>query len=482
MKNKSKSRLWISFAKLILNFVFIYLVTKAIEFISQSLDFYIPFEFTFLIILILYFVLSHFLKIKTFGNWLFSSIPKYQNYFAVFIILLVLMFLVNEILGFKKVYDIASNYSKYSYSEPDYKNRDSINLVDISSIDTSKINNYIAWLNENGKSPKEYILEKISQHQVIVFGEVHQLSNYLVFLNNSIPDLYKSGIRIIAMEVCQKSDNQLLEKLVTSKEYNNQLALEIARHQPWLSWGFKDYWDVLKAVWSFNRNLNPNQEKIKVIGLECMTDTPSFSLVLNSDDGRPSPFYEKFRFLRTIRTLPNIGYREELMAKEIEDQIITKNKKGIVWVGSAHSYLNFKQPFAQKGRMSYILHKKYGDKIFQIFLHFNDYSQLIANFLETVIHKSKLKQIGFDVISSPFAEIRDSSDDNFKNRSMIDFADIARGYIYIVPIDSLVHCKFISNFVSEKIFIKEKTFFEAVAGKSFNNVDELNKFYVIKYN
>lgn len=482
MKSKSKSRLWISFAKLILNLVFIYLVTKAIEFISQSLNIYIPFEFTYLIILILYFIFSHILKRNTIGKWLFSLVPKYQNYLSIFIIILVIMFLGNEFLKFKKVYDISSEYSKYSSSEPDYNDRDSSKLVEVSSIDTSNINSYVNWLNVNGQSPRSYILSKISQHQVIIFGEVHDFSNYLVFLNNSIQDLYKAGIRIIAVEFCQKSDNQLLNKLVTSKSYDNQLALEIARHQPWLIWGYKDYWDVLKSVWTFNNSLNQNQEKIKLIGLESNTDMPSISLVLPSDDARPSPFYEKFRILRTIQTAPNIAYRDELMAKEIEEQIITKNKKGIVWVGSAHSYLNFKQPFSQKGRMSYILHKKYGDKIFQIFLHFNDYSQLIANFLETVIQKSKFKQIGFDVNSSPFAEIRDSSDDNFKNRSMIDFSDIATGYFYLVPIDSLVKCKFIPNFVTQKVFIKEKSFFEAVSGRSFKNVSELNKFFVQQYN
>jgi uncharacterized iron-regulated protein len=388
------------------------------------------------------------------------------------------MFLGNQFLQFKKVYDIASNYSKYSYSDPDYKNRDSSKLVDISSIDTSNINNYIDWLNENGKSPKEYILEKISQHQVIIFGEVHEQSNYLVFLNNSIPDLYKAGIRIIATEVCLKSDDENLDKLVTAKNYDNELALEIARHQPWLGWGFKDYWDVLKTVWTFNNSLNQNQEKIKVIGLESITDMPSFSLVLPSDadDARPSPFYEKFRVLRTIEAIPNIVYRDELMAKEIEEQIITKNKKGIVWVGSAHSYLNFK--FSPKGRMSYILYKKYGDKIFQIFLHFNDYSQLIAKFLETSIQKSKFDQIGFDVVNSLFGELRDSNSMFFTNRSRICFSDIAEGYLYLTPIDSLVKCKFIPNFVTQKMFIKEKSFFEAVVGRSFKNVSELNKFFV----
>lgn len=482
MKSKSKSRLWISFAKLILNLVFIYLVTKAIEFIAQSLDFYIPFEFTFLIILILYFLITHFSKIKTFGNWLVSLIPNYQNYFAVFIILLVLMFLGNEILEFKKVYDIASDYSRYSYSEPDYKNRDSIKLVDISSIYTSNINNYIAWLNENGKSPKEYILEKISQHQVIVFGEKHEISNYLVELKSIIPDLYNAGVRVVALEFCLKEDNELLKNLVTGDNYDRELALEIGRHQNWLGWGWKEYWDILESIWLFNHNLNQDQERMALIGLDTRFDMPSISLVLSSDDGRPSPFYEKFRILRTIRAAPYVMYRDELLAKEIENQIILKNKKGIVWVGSDHSYLNFIQPNSQKGRMAFILNKKYENKIYQIYLHDNLYSQLICNFIEKSIEQSNFKQIGFDLINSPFSNLKDSSSFYFQNRPAVSMGDIASGYLYLVPNDSLSRCNFIPNFITKKMFVKEKTFYEAIAAKPFRNSVEVNNFFInIKY-
>ncbi len=97
-----KSKIWISFSKLILNLVFIYLVTIAIELLSQNLNIYIPFEFTYLIILILYFIFSHILKLNTIGKWLFSLVPKYQNYLSIFIIILVIMYLGNEFLKFKE--------------------------------------------------------------------------------------------------------------------------------------------------------------------------------------------------------------------------------------------------------------------------------------------------------------------------------------------------------------------------------------------
>jgi hypothetical protein len=348
-------------------------------------------------------------------------------------------------------------------------------------VDTSEIDPYVDWLNEYGKTPLSYILEKVSQHQVIIFGEVHEFSNYLSFLNDNIPYLYKAGVRVIAMEICRKSDDHLLNKLVIANNYDNDLALEIERHNLWLVWGFKDYWDILKAVWAFNSGLDSSQEKINIIGLETDADMPSISLVLPSEDRKAGPFYEKFRIFRTAGSIPYVAYRDELMAKEIEDQIISKNKKGIVWVGSAHSYLNFKQPFSQKGRMAYILHKKYGDKVYQIFLHYNDYSKQIASLLESSVQRSKFRQIGFDVLNSPFGILRDSSSEYFRDRPKISFSDIARGYLYLNPIDSLVHCKFIQDFVSKEMFINEKPFFETVAGRSFKNVSELNRFYVHKF-
>lgn len=476
------TKFFISFSKFIINFTLVYLFTSLIELITQSLNVYIPFEFTFLIIFILYLIIINIFKLKSFGGLLFERFYKYKNYLAFVVTSLVLLLIGDEVFKAKKVIDVVSYYSKYSHSAPDYTNRDSNQLAEISSIDTTKRKVFTDWLIVNGMAPVEYVVKKFSKYQIVILGEMHDMSDNFIFLNRIIPELYTAGVRVIAMEVCLSEDDELLEKLVNGEKYDKDLALEIARHQPSLIWGSKDYWDVLESVWKLNKNLNHNKEKMKVIGLDRKGDTPSFVMVWSTDEAKPSSFFEKFRILRTLKDIPTVLNRDELMAKEIEERIINKNKKGIVLVGAAHSYPNFKQDQFGKGRMGYILNKKFGDRLFQILLHGVNYSEKISKFLEGAVQKSNFTQVGFDVVTSPLEKLRDSSDNYFNDRALVNLGDFALGYLYLCPVDSLKHCKFIPNFVTQETFIKEKPFFEAVVGKPLKNAMELNKHYVNKFN
>ena len=385
------TKFFVSFSKLIINFSAIYILTSCIEFVALCFDIYIPFEFTFIVFFILYLTINKIFKLRSFGVFLFEKFYKYKTYLAFVVMSLVLLLIGGEVIKAKKVFDVVSYYSDYSHSDPDYANRDSSKLFEISSIDSTKRKVFTDWLNVNGKTPLDYILKKVSEHQVVILGEMHDISNHLVFLNKIIPVLYNNGVRVIAMEVCLSEDDELLEKLVNGEKYDKDLALEIARHQPWLIWGSKDYWDVLESVWKLNQSLKPNQEKMKIVGLESNNNIASFVLTFSGEDGKPSPFYEKFRLFRALKAIPGFLYRDELMAKQIEEKIINKNKKGIVLVGAAHSFPNFKQDQFGKGRMGYILNKKFGDKIFQIYLHENYDSELIAKFMDNVISKSNFK-------------------------------------------------------------------------------------------
>ena len=477
IENNVKSKFLDKFSTLFLNLLLIYFFTKFLVFITQIFNYYIPFELTFLIITIIYFLLFYLFKVKTLGKRILILIGKYKNYVSYAIIFFIILFIVKEIIHFKYIYDVSGDYCTYALDTPDYTCKDINNLIEIDALNFDDEAPFASWLNQFGRSPRDYILEKVAQHQVTVFGEVHERSNYLNLLSEIIPELYNVGVGVIAMEVCLHEDNDLIEKLITSQKYDYNLALEIARHQPWLIWGWKEYWDILEEVWLFNSSLEVNQEKLKVIGLDSKYEMPAVSLVLNSEDKRPGPFYEKLRILQALRTVPVLQYRDELMAKQIEEQIINKGKKGIVWVGASHSYLNFKQPFSDKGRMSYILNKKFKGKIFQIFLHEKFHSPKISNYIENIIAKSKFDQIGFDILNSPFNDLRDSSSNNFKDLKVC-FGDIASGYIYLVPYDSLSRCSFINNFITQKMFIKEKPFYESLVGKSFSNADEVNQLFI----
>jgi len=567
---KIKAGFWIRFSAIVIDTIIIFLATNILVIISRSLNLYIPFELTFLILLLIYSIISLGVKNATLGKF-FCGLEVLQkdgdpigylrslarefagkmivvlvlpctlavlllkgnaenfgilllSVFLIFILLIILFiqYLITKrpwydyisntfvyqkvqiksrnkyiilisiaivtiligkgVFSLIDIYKIENGYSTYALSKPEINNSESNKRKEISSIDSSNATLYRDWINNNGMAPAEFILDKVSRHQVTIFGESHGISNYLIMLKDLLPALYyKAGVRCIAMEVCVHEDDDLLNKLVTSISFDNELALNIGRHQPWLSWGGKEYWDILKAVWKLNRNIKREQDKMKIIGLDNEWDGPSIALTRGTESGKSGPLYEKLRFLRALNSFPSFMYRDELMAYEIEKNIVDKNIRGIVWVGSAHTPHNYKQPYQNKGRMAYILYKKYGNIIYQIFLHDNSISPIISSFIEKTIVKSKFKQVGFDLYNSPFNCLRDSSSYYFKTEPDARLSDLILGYVYLAPSDSLKTVKFIRDFVTPEMFLKEKPYYELDAGMSFANSEEVNNYYIKRF-
>lgn len=140
--------------------------------------------------------------------------------------------------------------------------------------------------------------------------------------------------------------------------------------------------------------------------------------------------------------------------------------------------------------MANLLYKKYKDRIFQIDFHrfhpspkkifkgYNGDKPYLPTLIENVMRKCERKSIGFDVFSSPFANLRDNNSYYFHFQPSVIFSDICRGYIFIKPVKGLSRCTWIKDFINNEIFIKYKSYsyWEARFRKKFNDVNELNKF------
>jgi uncharacterized RDD family membrane protein YckC len=342
-----------------------------------------------------------------------------------------------------------------------------------------------AWISENSLPPEEYAVKIVSNNQITIFGEVHGNKAYLDFLNKIVPKLYsEAGIRVIALEFINSSTNKKIEKLVNASEFDETLALKIAQNNTWRIWGYSEYWNILRNVWLFNKNLKSNEEKIRIIGIDSDWVGPHFAMIGLGDDGvKNAPVWEKLKLFTTIGDFAKLATRDEFMAKIINDEIIKKGEKGIVWVGLNHSFLNWPQSDQTgktktkgKDRLGKILKNKYCNNIFQIAL-FNP-SILSKEFDEFFIRTASMNinGIGFTVAGSPYAMLRDSGSYYFKNQSKITFNDIAQGVIYIKPKVGDSKKIWLSHYVSDAMFVKYKPFYEAKLKQKFKNAQSINDF------
>jgi len=403
--------------------------------------------------------------------------------------------------------EVAKLYRLYRHMAPPpnyalpFASRDPSGLTEVSFLSENDDARFVEWLNRAGQDPLEYAVAKAKAHQVVIFGELHEQRQPLRFLNALIPVLYqRAGVTCVGMEVCLAQDNARLERLVTAPKFDRDLAMEIARHQPWGLWGFRDYWDVFETVWRLNQAIPPGQPKVKVIGLDLPIDLPSIAMIgIERNAGSNCPAWEKLRVLRLPWLLPRAAVRDAFMARQVEEQMIETGRRGIVWVGSTHSCIHCPRPGYSGGgeaRMGFMLHQKHGEKLFQIVLHRSFFSLKLLNpaysgpapvltdFLERIMRRRAHAPVGFDVESSPFARLRDSACWDYHGDRRLSFADLATGYIYLVDVAGLKKCEWMPGYISQEMFVANKPFYQSFGrafGASVESARDINEVFARAY-
>ena len=349
----------------------------------------------------------------------------------------------------------AGNFQKKNVLKPE--------SIDVNNLTESDYEPFVTYLKTNGKPPIEYVIDKFKQHDVVMLGEMHETREVCEFISNLIEPLcHEANVKCFAMEVLKYKNQHLANQLVTGEKYDDELVLQLFRDCGWPSWGFQEYMDILKAIWQVNRTLPPDKEKIKVVCLDSDWD----GSVLWSG--------------QQLWKLPDIFYRmatrDNFMAKVLEREVLQKGEKALVQVGGNHAFTHYRQPLVKKGkvlaeakRFGFILHRKYDDRIFDISVHKWHFSPSLVNgtaeprsplggLLEDVFKANENKPIGFDVIDSPFAALRDSNDYFFAYQKYVIFSDVAQGYVFLKPLKELNKITWAKGFINEENFEVLKKF------------------------
>lgn len=368
-----------------------------------------------------------------------------------------------------------------------YLERDPGSLREVSSLSQDERTQLKDWLDGQQIEPVAYLVRTSAANQVTIVGEVHGKKEYLGLLNGAVSRLYhEAGVRCIALEVCLAKDNELLHQLVTAPQFDRDLAMEIARHMNWRIWGRKEYWDVFEAVWRVNQKIPDGQNPMRVIGLSPPVDMPSLMLVAGAADGKVKPpLWERLRIFRILDDMIVELKRDELMAREIEREVIEKNDHAVVWVGLNHAFTHYKVPVIYKGRivrtwdrMGWILSQRYDKQIFHIALHDDFFLRGIGGCVESLMKEGYYHPVGFSLVDSPFSDLRDSHVEEYALQPGLSFADKAQGYIYIKPTRALHECTWLRGYISKDMFVQNKPFYQAwarVTGRRVTNAQQADQ-------
>jgi hypothetical protein len=314
----------------------------------------------------------------------------------------------------------------------------------------------VNYLVENYQTPEDYVISCFEDHDIVFLGEYHRIKHDVELIHNLIPRLHEHGIYNLGIEFADFQDQERIDRLITSPEYDESLAQQI-QFDNWPFWGFREYVDIFKVAWQVNHDLAPDAPRFRVIGLNGKSD---WSYVWTEEDRRNPEVMKK---------VWPYGDSDEHMAKVILREFVDKGQKALVYSGMYHAFTKFHQPVYDADldsvvrrndeRMGNRVYKAIGDRCMTICLHcpWPKYKQwdeeiypvdgVIDALMPTLA--PQYRRIGFDVTGTPFASLKADSCywrvayDNF---TLADYCD---GYIYQKPLGEYEGVTVIDNFINE---------------------------------
>lgn len=323
---------------------------------------------------------------------------------------------------------------------------------------------YLAgWIKENSAPAIDYLVNKCKEHQLVIIGEQHNIAEHKTIITDNIQRLYyEAGVRIIAWEFSRHADNNWLNDIVNLPLYDSLKVLNFARMQSAHEWNSREHWEMIKAVWEVNHSLNDDQEKMKLVGIDINEDL--CEVVENMSKPTDSKEFQE--------TMDIVKKRDLIMADHVIEDVMEPGKKGIVFVGRCHDYTHHQlaedNPLSNYV-MGNVIQQKYPDKVFQIWIYSGWFS-----LIEKLAERSELEMFAFDNYNSPFANILQET--GWKFDTPAPFSNIARGVIYMKPLEKLHKNSTIPGFINEELFEKHNDFYKLNYGTEFKNAKELDSY------
>ena len=286
----------------------------------------------------------------------------------------------------------------------------------------------VEWIKTRGTDPARYVASKFKTHDLVLLGETHEIRENCEFVASLVEPLYKAGVRTLLTEFVRSRFNKDLEAIVTAKTYDEQRVRALFRKGPWPTWGYKEYMDIVRAVWSLNRKLPGCAKMFRIVGVD--SDWKQLDLM------RAQSGAERFK---------TIFNRENHMTGVVEREVFKNGHKAVLHIGMAHTVLHGMRLAAQ-------LRKKYEKRIFAVSLHNQVPGAKFSQFLEDAVAVAGRKRAGFDITGSPLGPLRGDGVGFRVLGPKGTFQTMANGYVLLKPLKQLSPVTWVDGFITRETF------------------------------
>lgn len=291
-----------------------------------------------------------------------------------------------------------------------------------------------AWLASHGRDPVAYVVGKFDTTDVVLLGEMHEQADTLAFVTSVLEPAYReAGVRLLISEFWRSADNDKLAALVTADTFDRDGAIDLMRGYAWPTWGFAEYLDIAEAVWRVNTGREAGTEPMLLVGMD--SDWRQSALMAEglTDEAR-------------MRLLLD---REAHMVDVVRREALDAGRKALVHTGFAHA-------LPIDPRLGAKLEEMAGERVWRVCLHMslseNQPRSTVSDAIEQAMRDLGLERVGFDLTDGPIGTLRDPDSLYFTHGGDRTLADLAEGYVVVVPLERMRPVTWIDGFIDAAHF------------------------------
>ena len=314
------------------------------------------------------------------------------------------------------------------------------NRRELPPIQPALIDELAGWLRTHGADPLSYVSRLFERHQVVFVGHHTPTRRAGLFLQDLVAAAYRCGVGIVAIEYACVDDQARLDAVVTGAHFDERLA-----HEALLRWGirhnfaYREYLDVLHAVWEVNRRHAGGEAPMRVLALDYDLDLDA---VTDTAD------------LRTSYAWPHLRSRGPASAHMCEvllGEVIEPGHRALVLTRTAHALTRARRlphrvwdAFDAEVVGGYVVgaanrvYEAVADRATTVLIHeplpadgqLGDYALVADGALDAAfaLHDDLAVPLAFDVDRGPAARLMCST-----SLDRVPLGSLATGWVYLEP-------------------------------------------------